>query len=118
MSADDEKTEPEFFYKLVVTAAGPNYFGRIEVESESLDELQPEFVELNGVTYERYGDEDDYAELRFDYVVKRERSKVEQVEKSSADQDKDIAEAMSSPGEPPPHMQAPRAPSPREAREP
>lgn len=68
----DEREEPKITYRLVVTAAGPNYFGRIEFEGDTVKELAPTFPEVNGVVYERYGDDDEYVEVRFDYVVKRD----------------------------------------------
>lgn len=65
MSQSSEK-----FIKTIYVA-GPNFRDKIRVEASTLEELEPTYVEANGLTYERYGDEEEYDEIRFDYIVSR-----------------------------------------------
>jgi hypothetical protein len=73
--ADDHDIDDgtEIVHHLLVVVAGPHYVDRVEIDADDSEDLDPVFVEVNGLTYERYGDEIDYVEVRFDYVVKRER---------------------------------------------
>jgi hypothetical protein len=83
MADDDEQTSPKkIVYRMVVMAAGHNFSARAEIDSDDPADLEPKFVDINGVTYERYGSgEDDYVEMRFDLIVKRERSVIEEEER-------------------------------------
>lgn len=69
-------------YRLIVTIAGPNYRDEIVFEDQDVMALEPEYVDRNGLTFERYlGDQQadgdlvggarEWIELRFDYVVAR-----------------------------------------------
>lgn len=61
-------------YRRLVHVVGPNYRDNIEITADKLEELEPEFVEVEGVKFERYRNgetEDDWVEVRFDLVVAR-----------------------------------------------
>lgn len=79
---EDEKPD---LYELIVTAAGPHYFDRVHLTDEDLLGLEPTFVDRDGYVFERYGEDDDYVELRRDLVVARSLRKVEKTIASGAD---------------------------------
>jgi len=58
-------------YQLVIDARGPNYTDRITLLDEDVINLQPDFVEVDGVRFERYGEPSDFVEVRADFVVAR-----------------------------------------------
>lgn len=66
--------EPErIAWRLVLTVAGPNYSDTIEIEADDTMELEPQHVDVAGLTYERYmgATPDEWLEVRFDYIVSR-----------------------------------------------
>lgn len=80
------ESEIRKLYRLVVNVAGPGFSDRIKVEDEDRDALEPTEVEVNGLVYERYGTEEDYVEVRRDYIIARSMNTVEfSVERPDAD---------------------------------
>lgn len=61
-------------HRLVVDSVGPGFRDRTEVLDEDPSNLMPRYVECAGITFERYGDDDDFVEFRLDYVVARARN--------------------------------------------
>jgi hypothetical protein len=88
-------------YIMVIDIAGPNMRDRIKINGDSPSDLEPLFVNHNGIDYERYGDDDGgYIEIRRDHVVTRNLKKVPDPP-DSAEQDREILERFSAPPEPP-----------------
>lgn len=59
-------------WRLVVDIVGPGFRDRVSLDSEDPMELQPEVVDVGGVSYEHYrGDDGEYVEFRQDYVAQR-----------------------------------------------
>lgn len=72
--AEPEAPQREFLHwALVITVAGPGYRGTVTVEDEDQLNLVPKHVDVNGVIFERYPGEleEEYTEVRFDYIVER-----------------------------------------------
>lgn len=67
---DDLERQP--FYRLIIDVAGPGFRDRINVTCEKLVETEPEIIERARLEFERYGDPDNYVEVRRDYVVARD----------------------------------------------
>lgn len=59
-------------YRLVIDYIVNGVRGREQIVGDSIDDLRPTVVEdCGGNFFERYGDEDDYVEIRCDHVVVR-----------------------------------------------
>lgn len=72
---DEREREPEpIKWRLALTVAGPNYRDIVELESDDLLDLDPKHHDVNGLTYERYRGvrDEEFVEVRFDYIVARE----------------------------------------------
>lgn len=112
MTGEEPDGQRDIIHKLVVTIAGPNFVDRFSIESENPDDLKPEYVETNDIVYERYGDEADYVEARFDIIVKREKITQEPKPPSLEEEREDLRKRLSEPGELP-EIHAPQiSPSP------
>lgn len=72
----DERVVETKAYRLKVEARGPGFSEDYIVQDETMDILNvtPHFVDIGGVVFERYGTEDDFIEVRRDYVVARSLS--------------------------------------------
>lgn len=70
--AADEKT----IYRLVLNVAATNFRDKIVLEDEDRLNLEPLMTERGNYTYERYGEDDDFVEIRHDYVVVRSLNSV------------------------------------------
>ncbi len=57
-------------YRKVINVAGPGFKDIIQIRGE-LHEMEPRIVEVDGLRFERYGDDDEYDEVRIDYIVSR-----------------------------------------------
>lgn len=80
MSDDEEiEAEPKSIYVLTLTVAGPGFRESYDITADTIQELQPIVVDLNGLSYERYegGGEGEFFEVRFDYIVARNVRSVE-----------------------------------------
>lgn len=62
------------FYELALSIAGPGFNDTVILRDEDTLNLQPTFIEVNGLSFERYPGKSDqeFVEVRFDYVVARE----------------------------------------------
>lgn len=61
-------------HRLVVDSVGPGFRDRTEVLDDDPSKLVPSYVEHGGITFERYGEDDDFVEFRLDYIVARARN--------------------------------------------
>jgi hypothetical protein len=59
------------YYKLVVHVACEGYRDKFEFEADDHAELAPTVVEVGGEFFERYGDDDQYVEVRSSIVMSR-----------------------------------------------
>lgn len=59
------------YYKLVIHVACEGYRDKFEFEADDHDDLTPNVVEVGGEFYERYGDDDQYVEVRSSIVMSR-----------------------------------------------
>lgn len=71
--ADEEETREIVGFELELIVVGPDYRDRIRLSDTDLAGLRPTYEDVHGLTFERYrGDSDDeYVEIRFDYVISR-----------------------------------------------
>lgn len=60
-------------YELTINVAGPGFSDVVRVEAETPGELFPLMIEVSGLEFERYGEasDDEYVEVRRDYIVAR-----------------------------------------------
>lgn len=66
-------------YRLELHIHTSVHHDRIEIEAESLDDLKHKLVDVGGHTFERYGDPDDYIEVRPSDVVMRTVTKIYEI---------------------------------------
>lgn len=58
-------------WRLVIDSAGPGFRDREIVQAPTRPELDPKIIEVEGVKFERYGDDDDYVEIRQEFIIVR-----------------------------------------------
>ena len=72
---DDVKEMPrrQVGYRLIVNVAGPGFADEVKIEAkmDERESLTPKFIKQEGVNWERYGTDDDFIEIRRDFVVAR-----------------------------------------------
>lgn len=82
-------------FRLVIDVAAPSgYRDRIEISEERPDGLESQHVEINGIEYERYGEQHDYVEIRQEWIVSRSLSPVYREKEDTPPIEKQMSEPV------------------------